>query len=136
MSFAPPFVQELCQYLADNTGGHFTFGVGDTNLKVGEVLPGTKGVYAVTVASPPPDPINPMQYYEIDFWSVNPSSNLGYVDLQYVYDLFHGAIAFSIGSYLVFSAEATSQIEDMDRDSEGRKLWRLGIYCTARNLIS
>ncbi len=136
MSFAPPFIQEITQYLADNTGTHFTFGNGDVNLKVGELDRGISGVFTVAAASEPPENVNPLAYQTIDFWSINPSSNLGYVDLQYVYDLFHGSYAYTAGSWFVFSSEATGQIEDLDRDSEGRKIWKLSIYFVIRNLIS
>lgn len=133
MSFAPPFIQEITQYLADNTSGRFTFGDGDGNLKVGELSRGTSGVFAVAGASDPPETINPLQYQTVDFWSVNPSSNIGFQDLQAVYELFHGTYAYDAGSYFVFASEASGQIDDMDRDSEARKVWRLSIYFVIRN---
>lgn len=136
MSFAPIFIEEITKYLADNTGNHFVFADGDVNLKVGELDQGISGVFSVAAASPQPENVNPLAYQTIDFWSVNPSSNLGYQDLQYVYDLFHGNYAYTAGGWFVFSSEALGQIEDLDRDSEGRKIWKVSIYFVIRNLIS
>ncbi len=136
MSFAPPFLQEIVNYLATNTGGHFVFADGTGNLKIGELTRGVNGVFCMDSASPPPDDYLPTEVRYIDFWSVNPVSNLAYQDLQYVYDLFHQAYDITVSSWYVYAALALGQIEDMDRDGQGRKMYKLSIEFTIRNLIS
>lgn len=137
VSIKPPYIKEICQYLADNTGGRFSFGSGTTNnLKLGELVRGVDGVFAVQTATNPPDHYTPIYDYTIDFWAVNRNAQTGYDDLQYIFELFHQNINMTTASFQIYFAYCVSQIEDMDRDSEGRKLWKLTVTFITRNLIS
>lgn len=141
MSFLPAFIDEICVYLAANTASHFTYGTGEGNLKLGELVRGIEGTFAVAVPSEAPSMYSPLETHTIDFWSVNSNGAQAYDDLQYVYNLFHQRYLtqtpqFTTTSFQVYSAAAQGQIEDMDRDIEGRHLFRLTITFVTQNLIS
>lgn len=137
VTIKPAFIKEISQYLADNTGGRFTFGSGTSNnLKLGELVRGVDGVFVVQSMTNQPDMYTPIYDYTLDFWAVNRNASTAYDDLQYVYELFHQNINMTTSTFQVYFAYANSQIEDMDRDSEGRKLFKLTITFITRNLIS
>lgn len=137
VTIKPSFIAEIGQYTADNTGGRFTFGSGaSNNLKLGELVAGVDGVYLVQTMANMPDHYTPIYDYTIDFWSVNRNAATAYDDLQYVYELFHQNVNMTTATFQVYFAYALSQIEDMDRDSEGRKVFKLSVTFITRNLIS
>lgn len=129
-----PEVYEICEYLANNSD--FTFDVPGANLIVGELIRNTNGVYARPVASPEPDRYTGNREINIDFWSRHPNSDIAYDWLKQVYNFFHQRIAYDLNSYHVYNTFCTGQIDDMDRDLENGKLWRLGVVFIVRNLIS
>lgn len=130
------FTKQICEYLAANTGGVFTFGTGNTNLEIGDITKGTNGVYVAEAPTPPPDPYTATDYFTIDFMSIDQSSQTAYEKAQYVYELFHQNHHWTTSSYLVYFSKALGQIEDMDRNSENQKMYRVTILFTTRSLIS
>lgn len=133
----PAFIKQICQHLADNSEGRFTFGSGESNnLKLGELKPGIQGVYCVQGISIAPSVESFVDEYVIDFWSVNANSATAYDDLMFIYQLFHSNINITLSNYQVYLGQALSQIEDMDRDSESRKIFKLSISFILKSLIS
>ena len=131
-----PFVKEICQLLATNSSGRFTFGSGNTNLKIGEIIRNVDGVYAIPVPTIAPDKETEVEYYQIDFWRRCKDSATGYDDLQFIQRYFHQKKHYETDNYQVYLSLATSQIQDLDRDAEGGKLLRTSIFFITRYLIS
>lgn len=115
-----PFLKEICQYLADNTSGRFTFGTGNTNLKMGELVRDMDGVYAIQSPSPAPDKYTAIENVMVDFWSQNTRTDLGIGDLQAIYDFFHERHHYLTTNYEVYGSFATGQIDDMGRGADGK----------------
>ena len=135
VSIPIPFIKEICQYLADNSGGRFTFGSGTNNLKLGELTRGVNGVFAVETPVEPPDHYLPIVTYSIDFWAVNANAATAHDDLEYIFQLFHQNINIDTPSYHSYYSYAPSLIQDMDRDGEGRKIFKLSITFISRNIL-
>lgn len=132
----PHFLSEVCEYIASNLPGQFTFGMGNSNLKIGEIIRGTNGVYATDAPSPPPDSYTATDYVHIDFTSLDSSSKLAWDRARYIYELFHQNHHWQTQSYYVYYSRADAQIQDMDRTAEGQKMYRATILFTSRRLIS
>lgn len=130
------FADEICTYLATNSGARFTYGSGNTNLKLGELRSDGQGVYAVTQSSAEPDKYTTVQYLQLDFWARNADSAVAEADLRFIYNLFHKNQNWTTTNFICFFSSAIGGIDDMDRDPEGCKLMRLGINFIYSNLIS
>jgi len=132
----PPFIKEICQYLADNSGGRFTFGSGaSNNLKLGELVRGVEGVYAIESASEPPDMYTPIVTYTVDFWAINSNARTAHEDLEYIFQLFHQNDNITTPSFYSYFAYAPNVILDMDRDGESRKMFKLTIVFICRDTL-
>lgn len=131
-----PFIEEICEYLADESDGSLTFGDGSSNLKIGELVRGSNGVFAVSSPAPEPDRYTPVSYEQIDFWARYSSTEDCYLILKTIYDLFHQNHHYETDNFHIFFSNATSKPEDLDRDLEGGKLMRLSILFIVRPLIS
>jgi len=130
-----PFVNEICEYIADNLAD-FTFGSGDTNLKVGELLKGTDGTFGIETVSPEPDSYTPVEQHIVDFWSVNRDSAKAFDQSQQIYNLLNNAINYDTDSRHIYFSKAMSQPNDQDRDGEGRKIVKLSVLFIVTSLIS
>lgn len=136
ISITNPFIKELCQYIEDKSEGRFSFGSGDTNnLKMGELVRGIDGVFVVQAGSPTPNIHDPIVSYQLDFWAVNSNAGTAYDDLTYIYQMFHQNISITTPSYEAYFSYALGQIEDMDRNSESRKMFRLPILFICRDTL-
>lgn len=131
-----PFIKQICDYLAANSDGALQFGDGNKNLKIGELIRGQEGVFALSVPSLAPDMETPVETHQIDFWASNTETPLAREHLELIYNLFHQNHHYNLNSYHVYFSYASGQIEDLDRDGEGRKLLRLGIVFIIISLIS
>jgi hypothetical protein len=80
-----------------------------------------------------PDPSNApdmelnTEYQTISFWTRYSNSKAGRDKLRQIYNLFHRAHHYDLDSYSVDYSHALGQVEDMDRDTEMRKLQKLSI---------
>src|SRR3989304_922837 len=95
-----PFVEEICTYLGEQLDD-FTFGSGNTNLKVGELVRNIDGVFAVTRPSPVPEVYTNVEYHLIDFVAVNKSTPDAFNHIHAIYNLLHRAYAYNTDNYLV-----------------------------------
>ena len=129
------FVYQICQYIADNST-LFTFGDGDTSLKVGELERGKQGVFAVGTPSEAPDRYTAVEYQTVDFWSLYKNSAEAYSQLQEIYSLLHQSHHYVLESYMVFFSHASTNIMDMDRDSENRKMLKISVRFIIGTIIS
>lgn len=131
-----PFAKDIAKYLANVSSGRFTFGIGSSSLKIGELEKGKDGVAIRQVPTVPPDKETAIEYYQLDFWAINSGELLGYEDLRFIYNIFHRNHHYSTNNFFVQYSECTENIADMDRDSEGRKVWKLSVLFIVQNLIS
>lgn len=122
-----PFIYDICQFIAANSGGMFTFGTGDTNLKIAELVRGQDGVYAVSNGSPEPDLYTAVTTYSIDFFASNKNSATAFQQLQTIYNIFDRRENFSTANFEVYASYPGGQIDDLDRDGENSKILRLSV---------
>lgn len=125
------FVEEIADLISDNT----TLTLG-TDLMVGELSRGTEGVFLTTGSTVEPDRYLPVFEETIDFWAVYKRSDEGYTMLKTLYFYLHRKEHYLLDSYKVYYSHALGQIQDFDRDAEGRKLWKLSVSFTCLQLIS
>jgi hypothetical protein len=129
-----PFVSELCQYISDNSD--FAFGEGLTELKVGELIKDTEGIFATQGVSPEADKDLPMERYVIDFWALYTDSLNAFTRLRAIYNLLHQRHSYVLNSFVVQYSYALNQIQDMGKDAEDKKILRLSIAFNSLNIIS
>ena len=103
-------------------------GVIGKTLFVGE-MPLNVGACVSAVPSPSPEPDKAIPYFvqEVDVWARNPKAGDCYQKLQDVFDLFHRAHHYTMGSYYVYLSYALGGIDDLDRDVERRKLCKVSL---------
>lgn len=135
------FTYELGKYI--DAKSDFYFGSQDDLpagksrwLKVGELVRGMNGVFLLADPSPPPDPYNPWIIWSVSFWSVNQSSEAGWQDLHYLYEMFNQNSHFPLDSYMVITSLIDGQIEDQDRSSDNLKLQKLSAIFYGKYLVS
>lgn len=136
MSLPNPFIDEMCGYLRDNSSGRFNYGSGDSKLVIGEILTGRNGVFVVQDPSDEPDRYTDVEYYDASFWAVNSSSSEALNDLRAIYQVFQQMHSKTFTSWYVYFSHVSGNIEDMDRDAENRKVYRLSVRFIIRSLIS
>lgn len=139
MALPEPFIDEICQYLAANSSGRFAYGDGDKNLKLGEIEAGHNGVFASEAPGIAPDMETPIEYWSIDFWSVNTDEDAAHQDLRTIHQLFHQGNdfeAYSTTSWQIYFSYAENSIMDMGRNRENKKMFKLTILFISRSLIS
>lgn len=130
-----PFIVDLCTYLAPNIPG-LTFGDGNTNFKAGELIRGMDGIFAVDAPSAEPDRYTAVTQRTIDFWAVFRNTETAYNYLLQIYDFLHQKHHYNTTSYTVHFSFAGGQVQDLDRDAEGRKLLKLSVVFIVTGLIS
>lgn len=124
--------RELAAYIAEHLGG--TLGV---DIEIGEI-PSSSGdtLMLYNAASPAPDNELAVEEQRIDFWVRYKNSKTGYDRLASIKDLFHRNNNWTLGStHYIYEAEAVGLIDDMDRDLNNRKIWKLGMTFVYRELI-
>lgn len=105
-------------------------GVGSvaTDLFMGE-LPLNKQDCIAAVSAPSAAPKMSFDVYEqtVDFWSRYKNSDEAYTQLEAVQTAYHRKAAYTIGDTYVYFSHSLGAIEDMDRDGERKKLYKLSV---------
>lgn len=125
------FVEEIIDYIEDETDL-----VVNTNLLIGEIQREKNAVYAVQAPGEEPNKYVPTESLIIDFWSVDPDSEIAYDRLREIKNLLHRRSHYLTSSYRIDFSNALGNIEDMDRDGENRKMWRLTMRFVTLVLVS
>lgn len=116
-------LKELAGFIDNQIG--MTLG---TNFYIGELgAEQPDGIVLVTGISEAPDNELDTEYQVIDFYARYNNSESGYNKLKDIYDLLHRKTHYTFDIYGVYLSEALGQIEDMDRDLNQRKIWRLSV---------
>jgi hypothetical protein len=130
------FITDIVTYLAANSGGRFSIEGDNCNLKVGELVRGVEGIYAITSPSPDPNTYTAIETHTVDFWAQRSNSREAFDDLRFIYNLFHQAHHYQTDTYYIHFSYANGQVADLDRDGEGSKLLRIGVTFIIMSLIS
>jgi hypothetical protein len=116
-------IDALATLLEDNSLG--TVG---TDIFVGELPLDDNNVISLIV-SPSPEPDKAIPYYmqAIDIWARYSIFDTGYGKLQSIMDVIHQQENYEMHGYHVYLSYARGMIEDLDRDSERRHLFKLSL---------
>ncbi len=132
-----PIVKDICAFLGVyNTVGlklKSQSGANQPTLFAGELQRGVNGVFAVAAPSEEPDKETGIIYQSIDFWSRNSDTGQGFVHLSEIYNFFDRRHHYSTDHYFIHFSHCETQIEDMDKDSEGAKLLKLSVRFILNN---
>lgn len=115
-------IQDIQRFLSDYSS--FTRKV---DLFVGEIPRDTDGVYMIADPSPEPDKETGIIYQDISFWARYTNDGEGIKKLGEIYRFFDRRHHYATDHYYVHFSHAMGQIEDMDRDAQNAKLWKLSI---------
>ena len=116
-------VESIAKFLEENS-----IGIRGTNIFIGEIPLGKTNCISL-VYTPSPDPNKAIDVYEqvIDFRSRFKRTDTGYNKMIDIFNLLHKGQNYKIDDYHVYFSNALGMIEDNDRDSERRKLFKLSI---------
>lgn len=114
-------IDAIAELLEDSSIG--TVG---TDIYIGE-LPFDKADIISLLLVPSPEPNKSIPYYTqmIDVWVRFKSYDDGMAKMQEIFDLFHRIENYEVEGYHVYLSYALGMIDDMDRDSERRHLFKL-----------
>jgi hypothetical protein len=127
------FSKEIAQLIVDEFSSDFTLG---SSLFLGDLPYDTEGVEIVQSASPLPDMETPIEYRQLDFVARYKKTNTAIEKLSKIYSFLHQNAHYYTNTYVIHFSHATGNIEDIDRDIEGRKLMRISILFIINSLIS
>lgn len=104
-----------------------------TNL-FGELPLGKENSFGI-VAAPSPEPDKAIEYYvkAVDVWGRFTEAGVGEARMQEIFDLFHRRANYTMGDYHVYLSWAAGMVDDMDRDSNQRHLYKLSLNFKYRN---
>lgn len=128
------FAYQICEYLASSSD-RFSFGSGNTNLKVSKLNPSQNGVFVRSNPSIEPDRYTGIEYHSLDFVALNKSYAVAAEDLQEIYKIFDRNVAYETDDYHIYYSHAQGQFSDLGRDVEDRQILRLSILFITRYLI-
>lgn len=116
-------IEQLAEYLETSDVG--TVGA---DIFIGEI-PFDKDACLSLIYSISPEPNKSLDVYEqtIDFWTRNKSAQAGYAKLVEVQELLHRKGNWELSSYHIYFSHSLGSIEDNDRDTERRKLYKLSM---------
>lgn len=105
------------------------------NIYVGELPQGVEeGILLIAVASPPPHQYIDHEYTVIDFWVRSPHTDRAHDLIRQIYNLLHRRHHWQTANWYIYFSQALGSIEDVDRDTEGGKLYRLSVQFICRNI--
>lgn len=125
------FMTELADFLEDEG-----LGTKGTDLFVGE-LPAEieSAIMILAASSDAPDMYLDTQYQTVEIWSRNRDAGSGYQKLEDAFTLLHRRANWDdLPNYHVYFSHALGNVDDLDRDVEGRDLFRLRVRFIYRNI--
>lgn len=117
-----PIIQDICRFLSDYSSLTLR-----TDLFAGEIQRGVDGIFAIAAPSEAPDKETGIVYQSVDFWARNKDTAKAFDALGEIYNFFDRRHHYSTDHYYIHFSHCESQIEDMDKDSEGAKLLKLSV---------
>lgn len=113
--------------------------VSGTDLFVGQMIPQPDNVVMMYAGGgQEQDMYLDTNYQLIDIWTRDRHSDVGYDRLLRIFELLHRLGNVQLGRYYLYFLHATSNILDMDRDAQGRKLHKITFRAIYRdtNVVS
>lgn len=128
--------KEIAELLdAANIGIYSTSNFALRTIFTGEFPQGIEeGINIIEVPSPPPHVYVDTEYPVLDFWARSSHTDRAHNLLELVYSLLHRKNGYATANWTIYNSSALGSIVDVDRDSEGGKLYRLSIQFIVRNL--
>lgn len=126
--------EALASHIVDNTSLEL-----GSSLMFGEMIRGMSGVFIVDEQTGPPNIYQKsLEDHVILFWGQSADAKQAWDWLNEIYELFHIIENIQISDWYIFLSRADTQIQDMDRDIEGFKLWqvRIDVTCAYNELVS
>lgn len=125
-------IEDISQLLEDEG-----LGTQASDLFVGDITARTEnGLYLLNAPSIEPNPALEIYEQVIDFWTRFKTTKAGYAKLEAVQSALHQRANYELDNYHVYFSHSLGAIEDMDRDIERRKLWKLSIRFKYRPLVA
>ncbi len=93
-----------------------------------------EGINIIEVPSPPPHGYVDTEYLVLDFWARSSKTDRAHNLLELVYSYLNRKNGYATANWSIYNSSALGSIVDVDRDSEGGKLYRLSIQFICRNL--
>lgn len=94
----------------------------------------SEGIWLVEAPSPPPHHYVDTEYIVIDFWARSNHSDRAHALLEMVFNNLNRRYHYDTANWHIAFSHALGSIVDIDRDSEGGKLYRLSVQFICRNL--
>lgn len=110
------------------------FGIQGQTLFIGQLPPDTDaGIFLVAAASPPPHEYLDTEFHVVDVWIRSDYTDYAYKTLQAVYNAYHRRSNYPLGDWYIYFSEALTTPQDMNRDLESGKLFKLSVQFECRN---
>lgn len=117
------FLDSIEAYLEDKDIGV----VGETIFDSELPFDGDNIISLVLAPSPSPNKSIPYYIQTVDIWARFSDFDSGYSKLQEVFGLFHGQENYELTGYHIYVSSAIGMIEDLDRDTERRHIFKLSL---------
>lgn len=130
----PQFNSILMDKVADELQ---TMGIGTvgTNIFVGQLPENvSQGMFLVESVGNPPNIWVDTEEPIIDFWMRSDHTDAAYKKLRDVYNIYHRRANYSLNDWYIYFSHALSGVQDMDRETESGKLFKLSILFECRNI--
>lgn len=99
-----------------------------SGVVIGELpLDNTEAIAAIYSPSSPPHKTFDVYEQVVDFWSRYKSSKEAYDTLAIIRTYYHRKYAYESDNFLFYFSNAINSIEDMDRNVERMKMYKLSI---------
>lgn len=122
--------KEIADYLED--GGIGTVG---SDIYVGELPEDpANAILVVSAPSGTQEMYFDVRNITIDFWVRNKKTDSANSKIQEIFDTLHIGQNYDLENYHIYFSHAVSNIEDLDKDSIGRKLLKLSIRFIYRKI--
>lgn len=128
--------KEIAELLdSANIGVYSTATPSARTIFTGELPEGIEeGIFIIETPSPPPHQYIDTEYPVLDFWARSSHTDRAHNLLDLVYGYLHRKNGYATANWNIYNSSALGAIVDVNRDSEGGKLYRLSIQFICRNL--
>lgn len=126
-------LKDIAEKLEDESVG--TVG---TDIFIGEIPQDVdNALMLVAGVSGEQDPyVSQVRQYDVEIWGRNVNAKNGYDKIKEALEVLHTSYNYSIEDSYVYLTKAISNIQDLDKDNNGRKLYKITIRVIYRELIS
>ena len=115
-------IESVAKYCEDNGIG--TQGV---NLFIGELPLDKTNIISINYSVASPDLALDLYTQTLDFWGRFSNVKPGYNKMFKVFDLLHKGQNYKIDDFHIYFSNALGIVDDMDRDSKRRSLYKVSI---------